>query len=351
MTANYADRLEKSAEALQVLTLHPDGLSIEDLATMLGLDAYDTRQNLASYHSGQFLVDESGVSPLLLVTEEPPASWDGICREDWFFDHDAADMESAVWVTLDRDIAASDLFGVMLDVPQIVELLICADHLLAQEPDNVDLRSAISALRLKWVPEMSIAGQTFPPSPVLPLIRRAIVERRRLRFTYSREWEPGTSTRVVDPYELKQTHLGYELDAGPVADDGHIRTFLVRNMSEPSLLDEKFAEPPDKAKLINANRRTLTFRMVIPEDANPSYEALTVDTEEAPERKTAAPGRELLVTLQQPFEDRLAMLMFRSGPETVLVEDIALMNRSDFAHYQTATSRKAQELLAHHGLD
>jgi len=351
MTANYADRLEKSAEALQVLTLHPDGLSIDDLAKMLGLDAYDTRQNLASYHSGQFLVDESGVSPLLLLTEAPPTSWDGICREDWFFDHDAPDMESAVWVALDRDIAASDLFGVMLDVPQIVELLICADHLLAQEPDNEDLRSAISALRLKWVPEMSTASQAFPPSPVLPLIRRAIVEQRKLAFTYSREWEPGTSTRAVDPYELKQTHLGYELDAGPVAADGHIRTFLVRNISNPQLLEEPFEEPPDKAKLINTNRRTLTFRIVIPDGAHPSYEVLAAEVKEAPNRKAAGEGDELLVTLQPPFEDRLAMLTFRSGPATVLVEDIALMNRSDFAEYTTATARKAHGLLVHHGLD
>ena len=45
------------------------------------------------------------------------------------------------------------------------------------------------------------------------------------------------------------------------------------------------------------------------------------------------------------------MLMFRLGPDAVLIEDISLMNRSDFAEFQTATARKAQELLAHHGLD
>lgn len=350
MTAKYADRLAKSAEALQVLTLHPDGLSIDDLAKVLGMDVYDTRQNLASYHDGQFLVDESGVSPLLLAREAPPPNWDGISRDDWFFDHEAPDMESGVWVALDRDISATDPFGVMLEVSQIVELLICADHLMAQEPENEDLRSAIDVLRVKWVPEMSTAGQTFPTSPTLPLIRRAIVEQRKLRFTYSREWEPGTSTRVVDPYVLRHTHLGYELDAGPVADNGRIRTYLVRNISDPQLLDETFEEPRDKDRLIRRNRQTVTFRIVIPEDANPSFEALTADIEVPPKRTTRAPGAEVLVTLQQPFEDRLAMLMFRLGPGAILVEDIALMNRSEFADYRTATARKARELLTHHGL-
>ncbi|MFN8125261.1 MAG: WYL domain-containing protein [Candidatus Nanopelagicales bacterium] len=155
-------------------------------------------------------------------------------------------MESAVWVVLDRDLSRTDPFGVRLEVPQIVQLVVYAEQLLDQEPDNEELRSAIDKLRLTWLPAMSVAARTFPTSPILPLIRRAIVEHRRLQFTYTREWTPGTSTRVVDPYQLRQTPLGYEMDAGPVGADGHIRTFLVGNMSDPEVLDDTFPEPPTR---------------------------------------------------------------------------------------------------------
>lgn len=348
--ALYTEKLEQAAQALQLLSLHPDGLSIDDLAEMLGLDTYDTRQNLASYHESQFMDDDGAVSPLLLADQVPPQDWDGQTRDDWLWDHEAADLQSAVWVALDRDLSGSDVFGVMLDVAQIVDLLTCADHLLAQEPDNEPLRTAVAALRLKWVPGMTSASQTFPSSPVLPTIRRAIVEHRQLKFVYSREWEPGTSVRIVDPYELKQTHLGYELDAGPVADNGRIRTFLVRNMSEVAVLDEHFEEPADKARLIAANRQTIRVRITVPQESRRAYEALAQDLDVRGGAPDDDSPMDYVVTLQQPFEERLAMFMFRAGPGARVVEDISLMNRADSARYAQAAPDAARRLLAHHGL-
>ena len=346
----YTEKLEQAAAALQLLTLHPDGLSIDDLAAMLGLDAYDTRQNLASFHESQFLDEAGTVSPLLLADQAPPPDWGGQSRDDWFWDHGAVDLQSAVWVALDRDITASDVFAVMLDVSQIVDLLVCGEHLLAQEPDNEPLRTALAALRLKWVPEMTSANQTFPAAPALPAIRKAIVERRRLRFSYSREWQPGTSVRVVDPYELKQTHLGYELDAGPVADNGRIRTFLVRNMSDVEVLDDEFVLPPDTTALIAANRRTIRLRIRVPQESRRAYEALAADLDVRGGDQHDDGPLDLIVTLQQPFDERLAMFMFRAGPGARVVEDISLMNRDDSAKYARAAPDLDGRLLEHHGL-
>ncbi|MFN8125262.1 MAG: hypothetical protein U0R64_01935 [Candidatus Nanopelagicales bacterium] len=89
---------------------------------------------------------------------------------------------------------------------------------------------------------------------------------------------------------------------------------------------------------------------MIPHDASPSFEALAVDVVDADPRTSEVPGRECLVTVQEPFDERVALIFFRTGPGTVLVEDIALMNRSDVARFRSAADRKARELLAHHSL-
>lgn len=350
MSAQYAERLEQAAQALEILTLYPDGMSVAELALALGLDEFDARQSLASYHEGQYLSDSYVPSPLLLADTPPPGTWEDTSRADWFDAHAADGVESAVWVALDRELSARDAFGVLLDVPQIVDLLTCAEHLQSLEPDNEDLRTAIAALRLRWVPELTMTGQAFPPPPGLPLIRRAIVQRHRLRFTYAREWEPGVSTRVVEPYELKQTRLGYELDAGPVRDDGRIRTFLVRNMTDLEPLPETFDRPADVAALVAANRETITVRVVVPKAARPSYDALVEHLEVVGGAADDDEDWELLVRLQQPFEERLALFMFRAGPDAFLVEDIALMNRTEFGRLDGATDRVARALLSHHGL-
>lgn len=348
--AQYVAKLEQAAEALQILMVHPDGLSIDDLAGMLGLDAYDTRQNLASYHESQFLDEAGAVSPLLLAAEFPPPSWDGVSRSDWFDEHSAPDLESAVWVALDRDLTAKDLFSVMLDISEIVVVLTCAEHLYLQEPDNDALRRAIAALRLRWLPGMSTASQTFPSNPSLPAIRRAIVERRRLRFRYSREWEPGNSWRTVEPYELRQTHLGYELDAGPVADNGRIRTYLVRNMGDIEVLDEHFDAPPDRDRLIAANRRTIRVRVMVPKEGRRGYEALAQELVIRGGDDEDDDDWDMVVTLQQPFEERLALFLLRAGPLAEVIEDISLLNREETRRYGQAASELARSLLAHHRL-
>lgn len=352
MSPKYLERVEQAAAALQVLTLHPDGVSIDDLAAMLDSDVYDTRQNLAAYHDSQSLDHDWSHpgSPLLLASCAPPATLERAHRAAWFDEHEVADLESATWVALHRDLTSRDVFGVMLDVSQIVELLNYADHLLVQEPDNEALRTAAALLQVTWVPGMTLASRQFPPSPLLPLIRQAIVERRKLRFTYSREWRPGTAARDVDPYELRQTHLGYELDAGPVRKNGHIRTFLVRNIADLTVLSETFADPPDKRTLIDRNRATIKVRVVVPKAVGRAYESLAQDLVVEGTATEADEDWELVVTLQQPFEERLALFLMRAGPEAFLVPDIGLLNDLDFQRFCRATPERARTLLEHHGL-
>lgn len=352
MTAKYLSRLEQAAEALQVLTLHADGLGIDTLAQLLGIDEFDTRQNLAAYHESQFLEDEYGTtaSPLLLADTRPDPTWEGLSREEWFDRHWAPDLQSAVWVALDRDVSSSDAFGVLLDVAQIVDLLSYADNLLAQEPDNDALRTAVAALQVRWMPGMTLVSQTFRPSPALPAIRRSLVERRRLRFQYNREWQPGTSVRVVDPYELKQTRLGYELDAGPVADNGRIRTYLVANMSDVEVLDETFEDPANKQDLIARNRRTLTATVVIPKGVPRAYESLAIEVRLIGGLSHEDEDWEVEAVLAEPFEERLGLFMMRAGPEAFLTDAHVPMSADGVAHFSGSCERLARSLLAHHDL-
>ena len=60
--------------------------------------------------------------------------------------------------------------------------------------------------------------------------------------------------------------------------------------------------------------------------------------------------RMVAVTLQQPFDERLALFLFRAGPDAFVAYDIALMNRDDFERYDRAAPTLARSLLAHHGL-
>ena len=61
--------------------------------------------------------------------------------------------------------------------------------------------------------------------------------------------------------------------------------------------------------------------------------------------------RMVAVTLQQPFDERLALFMFRAGPDAFVAYDIALMNRDDFERYdRAAPTPGGLALLAHHGL-
>ena len=60
--------------------------------------------------------------------------------------------------------------------------------------------------------------------------------------------------RVIDPYELNYSARGAEVDAGPLDEDGRIRTFLVSRIRDIDVLDETFQRPGDALALCAAAR-------------------------------------------------------------------------------------------------
>lgn len=347
MTApKYLQWLGDAATALRILSVHRNGLSVSELADLLDVSQLQVREMLAAYSSGASLaldaaLDDNDSGLLFLDSQLPtPSALTGDELTQWLDDH-SVPPEIAEWVALDVT-AMPGPFAVMLSVDEVVQLLAAADSLFATEPDNEALRQGIAALRLQWLPEQSLAVQFFTQSEVLPTLREGIRERRKVSFVYSREWEPGVMPRIVEPYALKRTYLGYELDAGPVRDDGRIRTFLLRNMRDVELLDETFEMPDDVAELIDVNRETMSARVIVPKSAMRSYEGLVATLQVVTEDADGDGDRELQLTIQQPFHHRLALFLLRAGPEAILLEPESM---SDVA------ADLATELLAHHGLD
>lgn len=343
----FAQRLGQTAEALQILSLYPaEGMAIDELAALLGTTEYEIRETLDSFSRGQYLEDEPGrVMGSRIDFYDAPMPSGTVADEevmgDWLDEH-TVEPDAAGWVRLVPGDPEADPFSVLLGVEELVELLTCADSLFRAEPGNEDLREAIAALRLHWFPDTALSSQFLSRSSSLPLLRQGISEQRKVRFSYSREWKPGVGDRVVDPYALRRTYLGFELDAGPVGENGRIRTFLLRNIWQIELLDDTFERPEDVEALIAANRDTVRVRVFVPKMAKRTYEGLMMEWRVVTEDERPDGERLLEVELQQPFAERLAMIMFRAGPGSS-VEDGP-------PELWDAASRRAQELLHHHGL-
>lgn len=344
----FARRLDQTAEALQILSLHPsEGMAIAELAGLLGTSEYEIRETLDSFSRGQYLDDEPGrVMGSRVEFYDAPVPADQALDDDglsdWLDEH-IVEPDAAGWVRLVPGDPDADPFSVHLGVEEIVELLMCADTLFGTEPGNDDLREAIAALRLRWFPDTAMSGQFLSRSAALPLLRQAIAEQRKVRFTYSREWKPGVGDRIVEPYALRRTYLGFELDAGPVGDNGRIRTYLLRNIWQIDLLEDRFERPDDVDALIIANRDTVRVEIFVPKMAKRTYEGLMMEWRVVTEDERRDGERLLEVELQQPFAERLAMIMFRAGPGAVV--------ESGPEELWDAAARRARELLVHHGLD
>ena len=78
----------------------------------------------------------------------------------------------------------------------------------------------------------------------------------KVRIVYSRAWFEGVTERTIEPYRLVKTRRGWEVDAGPPDSEGRLRTFLLPHIRECDVLDETFEPPADLDDLLAAQRTT-----------------------------------------------------------------------------------------------
>lgn len=238
------------------------------------------------------------------------------------------------WVVLNVD--SEQILGIhQFDAAVLGPLYAAAEQLLAEEPGNEVLRQATERLRLRFLPGVQPLQQFRGARNAV--LRDAIERRRRVRIVYSRQWNPGLTERVIEPYELVHTSRGPEVDAGPVDGAGQIRTFLVHRIRELEVLDEAFERPADATELSVAKRALTRITGFVPPAGrwvlDKWAERVTVVAEDPT-------GVRFVAHVLPPVGWRCGLMMLMAGP-TAWLDDVTLDEQRAVL---------ARRLLEHHGL-
>lgn len=316
----YVQRYSRILRALEVLSYYPDGLPLAQLADELGVTVPDLRQEILAYYTAEPAAGSGYTMPGIGFLS--PAGEDD-------------DPSTAEVVVLTDPQALAELGVVRLTTTEMAAVWRAGRILAEYEPDNGVLAAGLRVLADGWLNEpkdtLDDAG-----SSCVAVIRQAIAQRRRIRFRYARVWRPGISTRTADPYRLICTNRGWELDAGPLDDDGNPRSFLLSNLDELQILDATFEVPEGIEQVLQDNRAQIAVELSLPQRG-----AWGVDTQadrsglirSDPETIT------LRVELSPPYAPRLALILAPTGGEGML------MSNRELAPQITEVAKR---LLAHH---
>lgn len=297
-------------------------MRLRDLAKALGLDTATLRreiENLADLER-PWGDDFIGTQFIAIGPE-----WDDL-------DAVAPPPSDDDWVELLEGIETA--YGTnYFDADILGPLCQAADDLLEEEPDNDILAGAIERLRERFLPGLRPIQSD---SDIVGSIARAIAEGKKMRILYARMWKPGVTDRVIEPYKLIRTFRGVEVDAGPVQDDGDIRTFVVDRIRDFEVLDEPSAHDPDIEDIQRRHRAPMTVRGVVPngskwlvEDYAEAVRFFGADSEDV----------EFEADLLPPVAERVAIILI-AEPRAFVVGDPFDSLRDEVAH----------RLLEHHGL-
>jgi predicted DNA-binding transcriptional regulator YafY len=325
--ALYARRLAHVPGALRLLRLHPDGLPIARVAADLSVPEAQLREELEVFFLAD-VVDSGSVGLRACALEFLAPGPDGALAE--------ADLAQAQVVRLTDDSPFDELGVAFLSAADLGVLYRAASELSALEPDNTVLASAVARLGESVLG--GVEGRGGFKADVAADLRRAAAEQRRVRITYSRAWHPGVVERVVEPWRVVSTRRGYEVDAGPLDDQGRLRTYLVSGIRDHDLLDETFERPADADERIAAARRPVRVRLVVPGDRVWVVErfAEQVTVEQADED-----GTQLVADVLPPVRERVGLTLAVAGAGAFVVDPPDLRD---------ADRETAQRLLEHHRL-
>jgi len=320
-TPKYVQRIARLPEVFAILAAHPEGLSLTALAERLGVDATDLHTDLLAFYAAD-------VDPMLGLSRPETLEFFGPGGE--------VDPNEAELVRLVEDRPGEEIGVEHVDAAELALVYTAATALAETEPGNADLAAAIEVLT------EAVFGDTAPNPPAarrnrpLEILHEAVSRRGKVRITYSREWHQGVIEREVDPYRLVHARHGWELDAGPVGEDGALRTYLVGNLRAVEALDATFAEPADLERLLAEQRRTTRVQVRIPHAARWAADFHAEDvTLVADDEFTATLDLELL----PPVRHRLGLLLLAAGLDAQVLDPPELI---------AAGPELAARLLEHH---
>jgi proteasome accessory factor C len=319
--AIYAQRMATLPAALAALELHPDGLSMTNLARELGITTEKLRETLLAY----YLVDLSELGDFTM----PVIEFIGVTEDE------DVDPATAQRVRVSVPDPERELGVEHLSAEQLGRLYQAGADLLALEPANEVLRSALEAFQTALWQVEGPSGAGWK-SKTAQQMHVAVQERRRVRITYARQWRAGTSERAIEPYRVVRTRRGWEVDAGPADDISPVRTFLVSGIVEGEVLDETFERPSDVDALVAAHRQPLTVELVVPQSARWAVDRYAESVTVVRDDETDVAVR---ADLLPPAEQRLGLILLCCGPYAFVMDPSTLEN---------AGVDLARELLAHH---
>ncbi|QWC84562.1 WYL domain-containing protein [Nocardioidaceae bacterium] len=294
----YVQRFARLPRLLQLLTEHPDGLSLADLAQVAGGTPAEVREDLLAFYTA-----DVGGSDLMGLSRPEVIEFLGV-------DGAEADPNAAEVVRVATDRPTDELGIELLDPAELALLYTAARDLQDLEPDDADLASAVEALAATVYGEPNRTQPHRVFDTALEPIRQGREGRKRVRIQYSRAWHPGLSERVIEPYRLQRTRRGWEVDAGPPDEDGALRTFLLGHVRDAELLEETFEEPSGLVRMLEEQRRTTTVRVSIAHAGRWTADRYA-------EHVTVVDDRQDHVVLDldmlEPVGDRLGLMLLSTG--------------------------------------
>jgi predicted DNA-binding transcriptional regulator YafY len=325
---SYVRRIARLLDVFDQLQAHPDGVALEVLANECGIDPDELREDLLAYYAA-----DPGI--WLGLTRRCVLEWTGADSDPGGVDE--AEPTTALMVRLVEE--PQDLGVEYLDAGELALIHAAASAALdLQAPDeDPALEAAVGVIAETLMGDaISLAESTWRP-PCLEQLQRATAQHRKVRIRYSRQWEAGVVAGTIEPWRLVQTTVrGWEVDAGPVASNGRLRTYLVSNVREVAVMDEEFTSPANAEELLAAQRATTSVRMHLPHRAR---WALDEYAESSTVVADTADGFTVDVDLLEPVGWRVGLITLAAGPDTRVLSPAGLISEGPAL---------AERLLAHH---
>lgn len=325
-TPGYVQRFTRITRALQILSMHPDGLPLARLAAMVDADEKTLRDEIVTYFRAEIDPDYGDFAyHRVRIGFFGPRG-----------DEEVEPSEAEVVRVFSSDPAAE--VGVThVTLGQLARVYRAGAALLTDEPDNTTLAEALRILG-----DVALTGveppTTYGVTDLTGLLRSAIEDRRAVRITYAPVWNPQVRDYVIEPHRLVSTRRGWEVDAGVIGRDGTYRvlSFLLSGVRAAEVLDRTFERPTDVADMIASNRRERAVDVVVPQEARWAVERQAESVEVLQEDEESV---KLRARLLPPVADRLGLIMLVAGEGGLVVEP---------AEFVDAGPDLAARLLAHH---
>lgn len=333
--SRYVQRLGRLFEALQILDLYPMGISLDDLAGVIGCTTDEIRADLSALNSGSDLGPDTRSGFVLFLSKVPDVDVDHIDADDEDDDDLYVEADAAVAVRLHGDSFHHGAGG--LTVADLGAVLQQAQDLLQLDPGDESMARVVAEIRSRWLPGVTEVWRPGFSGQYENLLADAVKSHKHVWIRYERVWRPGIIERVIWPYRLVRTHRGFEVDAATEDDPQRIKTYLVDQIRQAELRAETFEPPGDVVALCDSHRRTTDVVIVVPKDREWTVEYLSEEARvEARDEET-----QLRLALLEPVDERVGLLIIQAGEDAFVASPAQLVD---------APAKVADTLWEHHEL-